>query len=48
LGLDTCYHAARFKHWDCLKYAVDNKAPQWEIYAKKTREAPPMKATHSF
>jgi hypothetical protein len=32
---DTCYHTARFKHWDCLQYAVDNKAPQWEIYAKR-------------
>ena len=44
---DTCSYAAYYKHWDCLQYAVDNKCPEWEIYAKRTREAPPMKC-HSF
>ena len=32
---DTCYCAARYKRWDCLQYAVDNKAPHREIYSKK-------------
>jgi hypothetical protein len=31
----TCEYAATYKHWDCLQYAVDNKAPEWEEYAKK-------------
>ena len=31
----TCYFAAEEENWDCLQYAVDNKAPQWEIYAKR-------------
>ena len=31
----TCLHAAYHKHWDCLQYAVDNKAPDWEYYAKR-------------
>ena len=26
--------AADTKHWDCLQYAVDNKCPGWEYYAK--------------
>jgi hypothetical protein len=34
----TCYNAADNKHWDCLQYAVDNKAPQWEIYAEMYAE----------
>ena len=33
--LGTCLHAAHNKQWDCLQYAVDNKAPEWEEYAKK-------------
>ena len=37
----ACYCAATFKHWDCLQYAVDNKAPGWEwcadYYAKHLR-----------
>ena len=32
---DTCFYAACHKHWDCLQYAVDNKCPEWEIYAEK-------------
>ena len=32
---DTCFYAADNKHWDCLQYAVDNKCPEWEYYAKK-------------
>ena len=28
--LDTCYQ----ERWDCLQYAVDNKCPEWEEYAK--------------
>ena len=28
-------YAAYDKHWDCLQYAVDNKCPEWEEYAKK-------------
>ena len=31
----TCAFAAHSKHWDCLQYAVDNKAPGWEIYAER-------------
>ena len=31
----TCGYATQRKHWDCLQYAVDNKAPDWEYYAKK-------------
>ena len=23
------------ERWDCLQYAVDNKAPNWETYAKR-------------
>jgi hypothetical protein len=34
----TCYWAAQFKHWDCLQYAVDNKCPEWEKYAKTYAE----------
>ena len=26
------------EHWDCLQYAVDNKCPDWEIYAKRYAE----------
>ena len=33
-----CEQAAEKKHWDCLQYAVDNKAPRWEIYAKRHAE----------
>ena len=32
---NTCRTAAHDKHWDCLQYAVDNKCPEWEEYAKK-------------
>ena len=32
---NTCLNAAYYKHWDCLQYAVDNKCPGWEIFAKK-------------
>ena len=35
---DTCMYAATFEHWDCLQYAVDNKCPGWERYAKKHAE----------
>jgi hypothetical protein len=35
---DTCKYAAHHKRWDCLQYAVDNKCPGWEIYAKKHAE----------
>jgi hypothetical protein len=31
----TCCNAADNKHWDCLQYAVDNKCPEWEVYAKR-------------
>ena len=34
---NTCERAADRadrEHWDCLQYAVDNKCPGWEIYAK--------------
>ena len=31
----TCHNAAYYKHWDCLQYAVDNKCPEWELFAKK-------------
>ena len=31
----TCYYAADNEHWDCLQYAVDNKCPRWEKYAKR-------------
>ena len=34
----TCYWAARYKHWDCLQYAVDNKCPRWEEYAERHAE----------
>ena len=34
----TCYQAAKYKHWDCLQYAVDNKCPGWEIYAERYAE----------
>ena len=35
-GILTCWYA--HKHWDCLQYLVDNKAPHWEKYAKKYAE----------
>jgi hypothetical protein len=28
----TCCVAALREHWDCLKYAVDNKCPRWDYY----------------
>ena len=28
----------RYKHWDCLQYAVDNKCPGWEDYAEEYAE----------
>jgi len=31
---NTCLNAAYYKHWDCLQYAVDNKCPRWELFAK--------------
>jgi hypothetical protein len=31
----TCFNAAACKHWDCLQYAVDNKCPEWEIFAEE-------------
>ena len=31
-------YAAHYKHWDCLQYAVDNKCPGWERYAKEHAE----------
>ena len=34
LESNTCYYAAHYKHWDCLQYAVDNKCPGGEYYAK--------------
>ena len=37
-GSNTCLQAAYSSHWDCLQYAVDNKCPDWEIYAKKYAE----------
>ena len=33
-NLETCH----YKHWDCLQYAVDNKCPGWERYAKEHAE----------
>ena len=33
-NLETCH----YKHWDCLRYAVDNKCPGWERYAKEHAE----------
>ena len=38
---DTCMYAAHYKHWDCLQYAVDNKCPEWEKYAKNYAEIYP-------
>ena len=35
---DTCVCTADNKHWDCLQYAVDNKCPEWEKYAKRHAE----------
>jgi hypothetical protein len=35
---NTCHFAVLHKHWDCLKYAVDNKCPGWEIYAEEYAE----------
>ena len=35
MGLDTCYCAARNKHWDCLQYAVDNKCPGGSMFAER-------------
>ena len=32
---DTCYYAAKRKHWDCFQYLVDNKCPEWEHYAEE-------------
>mgnify|MGYP006165548955 FL=1 len=37
-GMYTCCNAADNKHWDCLQYAVDNKAPVWETYAEEYAE----------
>jgi hypothetical protein len=37
-GDNTCRIAAYYEHWNCLKYAVDNKAPEWERYGKKYAE----------
>ena len=37
-GMYTCRYAAEFKRWDCLQYAVDNKAPVWETYAEEYAE----------
>jgi len=31
---DTCGCAAKHERWDCLQYAVDNKCPDWEFFAK--------------
>ena len=36
--LCTCLCAADNEHWDCLQYAVDNKCPDWEIFAKRYAE----------
>ena len=32
--IEIRHHAAYNKHWDCLQYAVDNKCPGWEGFAK--------------
>ena len=32
---NTCFYAAERKRWDCFQYTVDNKCPNWEIYAEK-------------
>jgi hypothetical protein len=34
----TCFCAGIRERWDCLQYAVDNKAPEWEKYAEKHAE----------
>jgi hypothetical protein len=34
----TCHNAAENERWDCLQYAVDNKCPDWEYYAKDYAE----------
>jgi hypothetical protein len=34
----TCHYAAQDKRWDCFQYAVDNKCPGWEEYAKEYAE----------
>jgi hypothetical protein len=31
----TCLNAGHHKRWDCLLYAVKNKAPEWEYFAEK-------------
>ena len=38
MGYHTCNWAAHYKYWDCLQYLVDNKCPEWEIYAEKYAE----------
>ena len=35
MGLVHVLSRRLYKHWDCLKYAVDNKCPEWERYAKE-------------
>ena len=37
-GWSTCAWAVDYKRWDCLQYAVDNKCPDWEFYARKYAE----------
>ena len=39
MGLGHVLLRRRYKRWDCLQYAVDNKCPEWETYAKETRES---------
>ena len=34
----TGSRAADYKRWDCLQYMVDNKCPDWEIFAKEYAE----------
>ena len=37
MGLGHVLLRRRYKRWDCLQYAVDNKCDEWEIYAKSSR-----------
>ena len=32
MSANACSEAAENEAWDCLKYLVDNKCPNWEDY----------------
>ena len=35
---EACYEAAENAAWECLKYLVDNKCPDWEYYVNTIPE----------